>query len=104
MEEKKFNYVENEKKGRCIYAAPVARALIQKGFAVMDIKPNKENHDKTVFVFEETDDFNAAAEGLLLEYIDKKNKAYERKRLNSMQREAILPDYKKNSAFNDSNY
>lgn len=106
MEEKKFNDVEkaNEKKGRCIYAAPVARALIQRGFPLMDIKPNKENRNRTVFVFEETDDFNAVAESLLAEYIEKKKQRYDRERLNAMQREAVLPDYKQNSAFNDSNY
>lgn len=106
MVEKKFNDVEkaNEKKGRCIYAAPVARSLIQKGFSVMDIKPNKENRDRTVFVFEETDDFNAVAENLLADYIEKKKKKYEQKHLNELQREAVLPDYKQNSVFNDSNY
>lgn len=70
----------------------------------MDIKPNKENRDRTVFVFEETDDFNAVAESLLAEYIEKKKQRYDRERLNAMQREAVLPDYKQNSAFNDSNY
>lgn len=105
MEEKKIENVSaNEKRGRCIYAAPVARVLIQRGFPLMDIKPNKENRDRTVFVFEETDNFNAVAESLLAEYIEKKKQRYDRDRLNAMQREAVLSEYKPDGAFNDRNY
>lgn len=81
---------ENEKKGRCIYAAPVARELIRKGYAIMDIKPNKENHDKTVFIFEETDDFNAALGDVLAGYSEKKEKKAEQRRLNEVMRKTFL--------------
>lgn len=107
MEEKKFNDIEkaNEKKGRCVYAAPVARALLHRGFSVIDIKPNKADRNRTVCVFEETDNFNAALEEVLSEYIEKKEAKAEQKRLNAMQREAAeIADYVPTGRFNDSNY
>lgn len=42
---------------KCIYAAWAARKLIKAGEKVVDIKANKENPDKTVFVFEKTPEF-----------------------------------------------
>lgn len=91
MEEKKIENVSvNEKKGRCVYAAPVARELIRRGFVVIDIKPNKENHLQTVFVFAETDDFNAALEEILNEYAERKAKRMENRRLNELTRKTFL--------------
>lgn len=91
MEEKKIENVSvNEKKGRCIYAAPVARALIRRGFIVIDIKPNKENPAATVFVFEETDGFNAALEEILNEYANRKAQRMENRRLNELTRKTFL--------------
>ena len=37
-----------------ILSASVARDLIKKGFVVQDIKPNKHDSKKTVFVFQKT--------------------------------------------------
>lgn len=34
----------------------IARALIKDGFIVRDIKPFKENYDRTIFLFEETEE------------------------------------------------
>ena len=34
----------------------IARALIKCGFVVKDIKPFKENRDKSIFLFEETEE------------------------------------------------
>lgn len=79
-----------EKKGRCIYAAPVAREFVRRGFKIIDIKPNKENRDKTVFVFEETNDFNAALEEILNEYSERKAQRMEQKRLNELTRKTFL--------------
>lgn len=79
-----------EKKGRCIYAAPVAREFVRRGFKIIDIKPNKENRDKTVFVFEETNDFNAALEEILNEYSERKAQRMEKKRLNELTRKTFL--------------
>ncbi len=33
----------------------IARQLLQKGNVIVDIKPNKNNKEQTVFVFEDTD-------------------------------------------------
>lgn len=81
---------ENGEKCRCVYAAPIARELIRKGYVVWDIKPNRADHDKTVFVFKETDEFNKDFEGALNAYNDKK----EQKRLNKLARETFVTDEK----------
>lgn len=91
MEEKKIENVSvNEKKGRCVYAAPVARALVKRDFKVIDLKPNKENRDKTVVVFEENSAFNAALEEILNEFAEKKARRLENKRLNELERATFL--------------
>jgi hypothetical protein len=41
---------------KSILKPKIARALINSGFIVKDIKPFKENHDKTIFLFEETEE------------------------------------------------
>jgi hypothetical protein len=43
-----------------VFDAKVARALCKKGFHIIDIKPLRDDPDKTVFVFENTDDFQVA--------------------------------------------
>lgn len=78
----------NEEKGRCVYAAPIARALIRKGYAVTDIKPNRADYDKTVFVFKETEAFNKDFEDALNEYSARK----EQRRLNKIARETFVAD------------
>lgn len=42
-------------KGKLIFSPRIARALIQRGFHVIDIKPRKENPGQTIFVFAESD-------------------------------------------------
>lgn len=42
-----------------IFSPRIARKLIAAGFTVVDIRPNDENRDKTVFIFEGTDEFYA---------------------------------------------
>lgn len=44
--------------GKIIFSARLARKLIRKGFKLIDIKPNKDNHERTVFVFENTYELN----------------------------------------------
>lgn len=57
-----------------IFSPRIARKLIAAGFAVVDIRPNDENRDKTVFIFEGTDEFYAE--------FDKIKKINERKAVN----------------------
>lgn len=42
---------------KAIFSAGIARKLIQKGFVVKDIQPNKNNQAYTVFYFEDTSEF-----------------------------------------------
>lgn len=44
-------------KGKLIFSNAIARHLIQKGHKVIDIKPHKENKDRTIFVFEVDENF-----------------------------------------------
>jgi hypothetical protein len=42
---------------KSIFTAGVARHLLRLGNPIYDIKPDKKNDDKTIFVFEETEKF-----------------------------------------------
>lgn len=39
---------------KCIFTPFVARNLLKMGNPIVDIKPDKNNKDKTIFVFEDT--------------------------------------------------
>ena len=43
---------------KSIFTAGVARYLLRLGNPIYDIKPDKNNKDKTIFIFEETEKFN----------------------------------------------
>jgi hypothetical protein len=45
---------------KCILTAVMARYLVKQGFRIVDIKPQKENPDRTVFVFENSDELKTA--------------------------------------------
>lgn len=51
---------KDTRKSRLIFDAKIARKLLKMGFVVIDIKPNRENTDKSIFVFENTDEFKQA--------------------------------------------
>ena len=56
-----MNTIEKDtRKSRLIFDAKIARKLLKQNFVVIDIKPNRENTDKSVFVFENTDEFKNA--------------------------------------------
>jgi predicted CoA-binding protein len=40
--------------GKIIYSTKLARRLIKEGYRIIDVKPNKNNLDRTVFIFEYT--------------------------------------------------
>lgn len=42
---------------KSIFTAGVARYLLKLGNPIYDIKPDKKNNNKTIFIFEETDKF-----------------------------------------------
>ena len=55
------NIMERDtRKSRLIFDAKIARKLLKEGFVVIDIKPNRENTDKSIFVFENTEEFKVA--------------------------------------------
>ena len=49
-----------EKKAKLIFNMGVARSLLKKGAKVIDVKPDRDNHDKTIVVFERDDVFEKA--------------------------------------------
>lgn len=60
--------MENKVEGmclKCIKSAKIAKQLIQKGYIVRDIKPNRDNENATVFLFEITPAFMEDAKRLL---------------------------------------
>lgn len=67
-----MNNKKDTRKSRLVFDAKMARKLLKQGFVVIDIKPNRENTDKTIFVFENTDEFKAALEKLMDELKAKK--------------------------------
>ena len=53
--------IKNEnKQSKLIFDARIARALCKKNFPIIDIKPLRGEPDKTVFVFANTEEFQAA--------------------------------------------
>lgn len=52
--------VQDNRKSRLVFDARVARKLLKQGLVVIDIKPNRENPDKSIFVFENTEEFKQA--------------------------------------------
>ena len=49
-----------EKKAKLIYNMGVVRSLLKKGAKVIDVKPDRDNHDKTIVVFERDEVFEKA--------------------------------------------
>lgn len=45
------------KGAKAIFSARTARKLLKMGNTIIDIKPNKENREKTVFIFRFDDKF-----------------------------------------------
>ena len=72
-----MNDKKDMRKSRLVFDAKMARKLLKQGFVVIDIKPNRENTDKTIFVFENTDEFKIALEKLMDELKAKKETAVE---------------------------
>ena len=48
------------KEFKLVFNAGVAKRLLEKGNPIYSIKPDKNNRDKTVFVFKRTPEFEAA--------------------------------------------
>lgn len=61
------NNEKDTRVSRLITDPRIARKLLKKGFLVIDIKPNKSNPDKSVFIFENTEEFKVALEEVTAE-------------------------------------
>lgn len=61
--------MENNVKYKSIFTPGVARYLLKLGNTIHDIKADKNNKDKTIFIFEETEKFSQD-----MASISKKNK------------------------------
>lgn len=48
------------KQHKCIVTAVMARYLLRQGFVITDIKPQKENPDRSIFVFLNTPELQKA--------------------------------------------
>lgn len=57
----------NKKKSRLVFDAKIARKMCKNGFPIVDIKPYRDNPDKTVFVFDNTEEFQAALNEIMEE-------------------------------------
>ena len=51
---------EIKKESKLVFNAGVARRLVRMGINIADIKSDRTNPDKTVFVFKRTPEFEAA--------------------------------------------
>ena len=50
-----------------VFDARAARKLLKAGYAIIDIKPNRANTEKTIFIFENTEEFKAALAEVMTE-------------------------------------
>ena len=62
-----------KKEYKLVFNAGVTRRLIRMGIPLADIKKDRENPDKTVFVFKCTPEFEAAFEKINNEIAEMKN-------------------------------
>ena len=73
--------VKDTRKSRLIFDAKIARKLLKQGFVVIDIKPNRENTEKSIFVFENTEEFQQTLTEIMDEIKAKKEAEAEYERL-----------------------
>ena len=60
------------KKSKLVFDPRIARTLCKKSFPIIDIKPLRGEPDKTVFVFENTEDFQETFTQIMNELKEKK--------------------------------
>lgn len=58
---------------QCIMSPHLAKMLINKGFIVRDIKPNKDITNGTVFLFDKSEDINKIIEEYKSERLRRKS-------------------------------
>ena len=63
-----------KKEYKLVFNSGIARTLLKMGVPIYDIKPDRNNTDKTVFVFKRTSGFELAFEKINNEIAESKNK------------------------------
>ena len=72
--ERTMKVMDNMKKEfKLVFNAGVARRLLRMGINIADIKSDRANPDKTVFVFKRTPEFEAAFEQMNKEIAEAKD-------------------------------
>ena len=64
--------METSKNTKLIFAPDIARRLLKGGCTIVDIKANKENPNKTVFVFKNDEHFQETLGTVLKERSEKR--------------------------------
>lgn len=72
--------METVKKSKLVFDAKIARALCKRNFPIIDIKPLRGEPEKSVFVFDNTDEFQTAF-GEVMDMIKAKKEAVESEQL-----------------------
>lgn len=62
----------NKKEARLVFNSGVTRALLKSGCTIIDIKPDRNNPDKTVFVFKNDELFQSEFERINKEIAESK--------------------------------
>ena len=65
--------VKKLKDSKVVQYPNVARKLLHLGYKIIDLKPKKEDYSKTLFVFENTENFEEDFDTLMKRY-EEKNK------------------------------
>ncbi len=53
-------YTDEEKQAIIIFAGRVARELLRRGYTIIDVKPDKTNKIKSIFVFRRENEIEKA--------------------------------------------
>ena len=73
---------EIKKTSKLCFDPKMARTLLKRGFKVIDIKPNRANPIASIFVFENTDEFQIAFAEVMEEMKKKKELESEKEEIN----------------------
>lgn len=49
-------YTDEERKGIIVFTGKVARELLRRGYTIIDVKPDKTNKIKSIYVFKREND------------------------------------------------
>ena len=69
-----INTNATEKPTKLVFKAEIARQLLKCGGKIVDIKPDRSNRDRTVFCFENDENFRERFNEILNDLSDEKNR------------------------------